>query len=383
MKKNVMRVLGYMLLAMSVEAGVTYDDFNDGSINSGWTTFQNGCSLSETGGEFRIQGTTVQSGWGHGSGLNTSFAWLGLDDDFEAAVDFSVPQFSGSGTRLIYLNGHATTGGGFGLFYSYGFGYRVQTWTPSQFSTWLRPFRDEGSTFHRMKLVYSSSSQTLTGYVDDILVGSLDIQLSGNISLSINAASETAGMVIDTRFDNFEAVKNPIKNRPPLADAGGPYVASATGSDGAIVSVDGLDSSDPDGDTLTYEWDLDLSFDSDMDGNPSNDVDETEAAADYIFPIGQTEISLVVRDDEGLSGEPDITTVTVGYIDVAIDIKPGSYPNTINMGSHGVVPVAFLSDEFFDALTIDPLTVTLMGADFSAGLVQLCGKNAKPMASAE
>jgi len=49
--------------------------------------------------------------------------------------------------------------------------------------------------------------------------------------------------------------------------------------------------------------------------------------------------------------------------DVLIDIKPGSDINSINLGSHGVVPVAILGSIDFDAATIDPLTVTLSGAE--------------------
>ena len=45
-----------------------------------------------------------------------------------------------------------------------------------------------------------------------------------------------------------------------------------------------------------------------------------------------------------------------------IDIKPGSYPNSINLGSNGVVPVAVLSTSDFDATTIVPLTVSLASA---------------------
>lgn len=47
---------------------------------------------------------------------------------------------------------------------------------------------------------------------------------------------------------------------------------------------------------------------------------------------------------------------------VPIDIKPGEYPNTINLGSNGVVPVAILSTLIFDATQVDPLTVTLASA---------------------
>ena len=42
---------------------------------------------------------------------------------------------------------------------------------------------------------------------------------------------------------------------------------------------------------------------------------------------------------------------------VALDIKPGSAPNVINPKSKEVIPVAILSDESFDATSIDPASV--------------------------
>ena len=42
---------------------------------------------------------------------------------------------------------------------------------------------------------------------------------------------------------------------------------------------------------------------------------------------------------------------------VQIDIKPGSDPNSINPRSRGVIPVAILTTETFDASTVDPNTV--------------------------
>ena len=48
--------------------------------------------------------------------------------------------------------------------------------------------------------------------------------------------------------------------------------------------------------------------------------------------------------------------------DVTIDIKPGSDPNSINLGSNGVVPVAILGSAIFDASTVDPFTVKLADA---------------------
>jgi hypothetical protein len=47
---------------------------------------------------------------------------------------------------------------------------------------------------------------------------------------------------------------------------------------------------------------------------------------------------------------------------VDIDIKPCSDPNSINLKSKGVVPVAVLTSESFDASTVDPVTVLFAGA---------------------
>ncbi|MBC8205908.1 MAG: FG-GAP repeat protein [Kiritimatiellales bacterium] len=200
-----------------------------------------------------------------------------------------------------------------------------------------------------------------------------------------HAAISGENVVVGARYDEDNGYKSGsayMFELLPVADAGGPYVENAISWVGGRVTLDGLDSYDPDGGALTYEWDLNLAWDSDSDGNPSNDVDETSGTAVYLFDIGQTDIALVVRNETGLASEPDITSVTVSFMEVEIDIKPGSDINSINMGSHGVIPVAFLTDETFDASTIDPLTVTLRGEDFSDGLVELRGKkDVKPMAS--
>jgi predicted extracellular nuclease len=64
-------------------------------------------------------------------------------------------------------------------------------------------------------------------------------------------------------------------------------------------------------------------------------------------------------------------------IEVQVDIKPGTSPNTINLGSKGTVPVAILSTPEFDAGQVDPSTVTLASAP-----VALKG-NGMPQASLE
>ena len=57
--------------------------------------------------------------------------------------------------------------------------------------------------------------------------------------------------------------------------------------------------------------------------------------------------------------------VSSGYITpenhVGIDIKPDDYPNTINLKSKGMVPVAIFGSMDFDVTTVDTTTVILAG----------------------
>jgi hypothetical protein len=64
-------------------------------------------------------------------------------------------------------------------------------------------------------------------------------------------------------------------------------------------------------------------------------------------------------------------------IAVTIDIKPGSFPNSINLGSGGTVPVAIFSTASFDSRTVDRTSVTLASAP-----VKLTGKGT-PMSAFE
>ncbi|HZM84996.1 MAG TPA: hypothetical protein VFF31_00440 [Blastocatellia bacterium] len=63
--------------------------------------------------------------------------------------------------------------------------------------------------------------------------------------------------------------------------------------------------------------------------------------------------------------------------EVQIDIKPGTNPNTVNLGSNGTVPVAVLSSPSFSAAAVSPLTVRLAGVPVSIK------RNGTPMASLE
>lgn len=64
------------------------------------------------------------------------------------------------------------------------------------------------------------------------------------------------------------------------------------------------------------------------------------------------------------SGAPNgtvgiVPSTVLGILEpFVLDIKPGSLPNRLNPASRGVVPVAVLTTDTFDATVIDPLSVT-------------------------
>ena len=88
-----------------------------------------------------------------------------------------------------------------------------------------------------------------------------------------------------------------VANEPPVAEAGGPYSVYR----GESVELDGTGSSDPDGDPLTYEWDLD-----------DNGSFETTGATPDFSAVGLDEgdytVTLKVCDP---SGECDTDTAIV------------------------------------------------------------------------
>ncbi|HEV8608841.1 MAG TPA: hypothetical protein VGS98_02060 [Thermoanaerobaculia bacterium] len=63
------------------------------------------------------------------------------------------------------------------------------------------------------------------------------------------------------------------------------------------------------------------------------------------------------RCDQILNLDDLVLTLSPSVTGVAIDIKPGGFPNSINPRSHGRIPVAILTTDSFDATTVDPTTV--------------------------
>ena len=77
-------------------------------------------------------------------------------------------------------------------------------------------------------------------------------------------------------------------NNPPVADAGADISVECASYEGAIVTLDGSPSTDPDGDTLSFSWTSEgIAFDDAASPTPSAN-----------FPVGTSEVVLTVFDGE-------------------------------------------------------------------------------------
>ncbi|MCH8805945.1 MAG: hypothetical protein IH986_07640, partial [Planctomycetes bacterium] len=105
---------------------------------------------------------------------------------------------------------------------------------------------------------------------------------------------------IDTDGDG---IPDGCDNQPPVAVCAvvGENPREATGSNGALVQLDGTASTDPDGDPLSYHWDVSNQFvllDDDDIAMPSG-----------IFPAGITMATLTVTDGFGGFATCDVTVI--------------------------------------------------------------------------
>ena len=159
-------------------------------------------------------------------------------------------------------------------------------------------------------------------------------------------------------------------------------IADATGGSTQLISSDSSDIVDavmaaleeiktdvwgvascPNGITVTLDPDPELG----VTGNTIVEFQETVTVDNSVEPgtytCTVTFYANTYPEEGTVIGEQTIT-VTVEPLPVDIDIKPGSYPNSINRkNKNGVIAVAVFTTDDFDVSSIDHSTVTFAGAE--------------------
>ena len=161
----------------------------------------------------------------------------------------------------------------------------------------------------------------------------------------------------------FRVAEVPEPATPPVADADGPY--SIYVGDSLILDASG--STDDNNDIVSYIWDLndDETFETDAGSQAIFDVNYTYLQSLGLLINNTYTIHLKVTDSEGQSDVADSTLIIIPKpaTIVAVDIKPGSCPNPVNVKSSGVLPIAILGTSDYDVTTIDPTSIRLSGVE--------------------
>jgi uncharacterized protein DUF6923 len=184
----------------------------------------------------------------------------------------------------------------------------------------------------------------------DVATGGLvsSPQLPNGFNQNFLEFDRSPGTLYGVFFDNATATEGLFEIDP----ATGGQTAVGGGVAGCCLISSGVSAIDPNGDVFYFVgyfqaetfnesriWGLDLATGAVLD-NP-------------ILPVG--------FNYNFLEFDPlDQPTV------VAIDVKPGSAVNPINLKGNGVIPVALLTDGGFDALTADVATLRFSGAGGAA-----------------
>ena len=101
----------------------------------------------------------------------------------------------------------------------------------------------------------------------------------------------------------------------------------------------------------------------------------------YVTNINSNNVSVIDTSTNTVVATVPVGSAPRGYgqfigplpscpLTITIDIKPGSFPNSINPNSQGVIPVAILTTSAFDATTVDPNTVLFGATGTEAAPVQ-------------
>ncbi len=147
----------------------------------------------------------------------------------------------------------------------------------------------------------SSPAPTLMDYTD---AGVMDVSADNLEAVNMAVAAAATAADADTLAD-IQALVNPaITNNAPTADAG----TAQTVAEGAMVTLDGSASSDPEMQTLAYAWTQTTGVDVTLTG--ANTASPTFTAPANLVTDATLTFSLVVNDGF-TNSQPDIVTITV------------------------------------------------------------------------
>lgn len=166
----------------------------------------------------------------------------------------------------------------------------------------------KGGGVHTAKVWYTPGN--LSVYLDNLSVPILTVGVDLGTLLDLDSGTAWVGFTAGTggAIENHDILNWSFTstNQSPGAEAKvngeDEVTVELATADGTEVELDGLLSSDPDGDVVVYDWD----FDSD------GMFDASGVVVTHVYPLGTHTAALRVTDPDG---ETDTDTVTINVVD--------------------------------------------------------------------
>lgn len=132
-----------------------------------------------------------------------------------------------------------------------------------------------------------------------------------------------------TDSDQVDVTIEEYPLQEPIANAGGPYETVVLDGENAVTQLSGIGSDDPDGTIVSWEWTWD-------GGSTSGETVDQE------FPVGITEVTLTVTDNDDLT-DSEQTTVTVLVTPIAN--AGGPYEAVVSEGENAVIHLSGIASD--------------------------------------
>lgn len=167
---------------------------------------------------------------------------------------------------------------------------------------------------------------------------------------AVNTNADPTEDAIAMKMNHYVISRQAADDEPPATVA---RIRGASASNGAIV-LEALDNTDAAGDQFglagpgTGVWQILYCTDTSNSCTP-----DRVYTGPIVISDGDDDRFVRFRAEDLVGNVEAVRSLAL----VPVDIKPGSFPNSVNPGSRGVIPLAILSTPMLDATAVDPLSV--------------------------